>query len=288
MHSHIKFTLEKPVENTLNFLDMKITYDNHNFNYCLFFKDTHSGCIIPFTSFVPHSMKKSVVLGEIHRAVNRSSDNFHILISLNMIFYKFLHNEYPITFLLSCLSSYISRHYASNFSRKAYDNCSFVKTPFYHETYYNRFYSILKRLDLTQHVKFYYKTHSLDKIFKAPKEKSSCNQDCKICIITQGDICFIKNVVYCIDCKICTAKYIGQTSRFLKNRIHEHFIKPASAVFQHHVDMHIDSNIYNIFNVSILHANIPYERKRLLIETFYIKQNRHNLMNGCVSVTSDI
>ena len=34
--------------------------------------------------------------------------------------------------------------------------------------------------------------------------------------------CKIKNVIYCITCKICKLQYIGQTSRSLSDRMYEH------------------------------------------------------------------
>jgi len=195
-----------------------------------------------------------------------------------------LQNDYPVLFLISCLSSYIFKNFTSEKKSTKNNNCIYVKTTFLNEFFCTRFSNILKRLNLNDVVKFYYTTNSLDSIFKPPKEKNICDSSCKICKLSNGNICFLKNTIYNVECNICKLRYIGQSSRLLKTRIFEHFTKSNSAVFQHHFETYTDLHIFDIFNVTVLHANIVQDFKRLFIESYYIKKHRQFLMNGCVSV----
>ena len=253
------------------------------FEFCLFFKKTHSGCILPYSSHSPLSVKRAVVFGEIHRAVNRSSNNNNILLSLQMIFSRFLCNDYPMQFLFKCLSSYIYKHFINQTDSKRFDNYFFIKTPFFDENYYHRFNQILKKLNLHEKVKFYYTSTNLQNIFNPPKETITCNAECRICKLTDSTLCFRKYLVYCIECTICNLQYIGQTARILKHRITEHLTKSNSAIYQHHRDTHSSSDIFSIFKVSVIHSNIKDEKKRLVIESYYITSRSNQLMNGCVS-----
>ena len=283
-HDSIKFTLEKPVNNCLSFLDFKLFLHHNSFRYHIYFKDLHSGSIFPYNSFVPLSMKRSVVMGEIHRAIRRSSDNSHILISLQLIFSRFLNNFYPIDFLKKCLFMYIRNNITHRREKIKYDDYNFIRIPFYNEYFYQRFQSILRDLDLHNHIKFFYKTSTLKNIFKSPKENIICHTDCAFCKISlHNNICFMKNVIYKISCKICNAYYIGQTARLLKTRIHEHFTKHDSAVYTHFSNLHANHNIFDVFDFDVLHANLPNQNKRLTVETLYINDQRSSLMNGCIS-----
>lgn len=270
-HDLIKFTLEKPICNVLNFLDLKISFSNNIFDFCLFFKPTHSGCILPFSSHTPCNIKKAVVLGEIHRAIHRSSNNNNILISLEMIFARFLHNDYSIQYIIKCLSIYIRKNFTNPTERTRFDKCIFIKTPYFDENYYHRFNRILTKHNLHNHVKFYYNSFNMQSVFNPPKEVFLCNPECLICKITdKNNTCFSKYIVYRVDCQICHLKYIGQTSRLLKHRINEHLTKANSAIYIHHRETHADTNIFNIFKVFVLHNNIVNEKKRLYIESLYI------------------
>ena len=82
---------------------------------------------------------------------------------------------------------------------------------------------------------------STDKNKKKCKEaRNKCNKkNCKYCVkinisgkISNGDqkyeckkdvTCNSSNVIYCLECKICNMKYIGQTKRKIKDRVREHF-----------------------------------------------------------------
>ena len=284
LHHFIKFTLEKPVNNFLSFLDLNINFSDNVFHFHLFFKDSHSGAIAPFHSFIPVSLKRSIVMGEIHRAIHRSSSDANILVSLEKVFSRFLNNFYPLEFLKKCLLSYISNNMFGKKEKKLYDKCLFIKLPYYNEQYFYRFQTILRNFNLQQHVKFYYSSTSLQDIFKPLKEIISCSNDCNVCKISKREhLCFLKNVIHKISCNICNVHYIGQTGRLVKTRIHEHLSKTDSAVHQHYINLHESCNILEIFSLDIIHTNLSNQRKRLQIESMYILKERSSLMNGCVS-----
>ena len=74
IHTKIKFTLEKPVDNTIPFLDLSIGKIHNSFQYSMYVKDCHSNTCLPFNSFVPNSRKINLIYSETRRAINRSSN----------------------------------------------------------------------------------------------------------------------------------------------------------------------------------------------------------------------
>ena len=75
--------------------------------------------------------------------------------------------------------------------------------------------------------------------------------------------------------------YVGETSRFAKTRINEHFTRKESAVYKHYSTYHSQLDIYTLFNTKILHTNLIKYKHRLFVESMYIKQYKDSLMKGC-------
>ena len=88
------------------------------------------------------------------------------------------------------------------------------------------------------------------------------------------------NIVYKIPCKDCSKSYVGQTGRYLKQRLYEHrreehkrnVINPTALVEHSRENNHH----FDFENTTILKKE-PYLSKRLLHEMIYIKQ--HNTVN---------
>ena len=99
IHTKIKFTLEKPVDNTIPFLDLSIGKIHNSFQYSMYVKDSHSNTCLPFNSFVPNSRKINLIYSETRRAIYRSSNAVEREKSLNIIKQRFLANGYPKNFI---------------------------------------------------------------------------------------------------------------------------------------------------------------------------------------------
>ena len=67
LHSNLKFTIEKPCDRSIPFLDMKIINDNEHLTSKWYSKPTDTGLIMKFHSLAPRKYKHSVVSGFVHR-----------------------------------------------------------------------------------------------------------------------------------------------------------------------------------------------------------------------------
>ena len=61
-HKNIKFTSETENENSISFLDIKITRDNNKFMTSVYHKPTFSGVFTNIGSFIPKSYKYNLLL----------------------------------------------------------------------------------------------------------------------------------------------------------------------------------------------------------------------------------
>ena len=268
---------------------MNVIFQNNKFETHLFFKPLHSGTIIPFHSNVPKYVLKGIVLGEIRRAVCRSSNNIFILKSLKLVFQRFVNNHYSFIFLHSCFSKFLIR-FLSPSIKMPHRSFIYIKMPFINDLYVFRLQSILKSLNLHDKVRFYFSSApSLSTVFKPTKEILRCETNCNFCSLSEKEnICLTKNVIYKIRCHQCDLLYIGETKRCLKHRISEHFTKTSSAVYKHHLEFHNDHNIYDNFSFDVLHANILNDSKRFILESMYINKYHNLLINGCEGLRTHI
>ena len=238
--------------------------------------------ILPFNSFTPMTVKRGIIIGEIRRAIHRASNAVNKCKSLQMVMDRFISNGYPPHLLKSLLLAYF--HPNSSRTNENSHKYIYIKTPYINEYYKRKLSSILNTLQLSDFVRFYYVTPNLSKIFHPPKECVECEPNCYFCSIsTRLNLCHLKNIVYIIHCTHCHLKYIGQTARLLKTRIHEHLTQNNSAVKQHWTQFHSTVNIQSCFSFNVLHKNLNIESKRIAVESLYIHAHKDNLMNGCVS-----
>ena len=80
LHPKLEFTLEKPVYNTIPFLDMKIRQlEDGSIETMWYRKPTDTGLTLNFHATAPLKYKKNVIQGLTHRIYNASSTwiNFH-------------------------------------------------------------------------------------------------------------------------------------------------------------------------------------------------------------------
>ena len=96
---------------------------------------------------------------------------------------------------------------------------------------------------------------------REPLRKSTCgNIRCRYCpkISMKGRIsnsartktfwtytnvnCESNNLIYCIECKRCSLKYVGQTGNAIKERFRNHFYLISKKNGQHHVPRHFNSS----------------------------------------------
>ena len=98
-NKNIKFTHEMLTNNAIPFLDTVVYQEQGSFQYHLHVKPTHSNTCLPFSSFVPNSFKRNLVLSEKRTAVKRSSNSQNNKKSLKIISDRLKANGYTEKFL---------------------------------------------------------------------------------------------------------------------------------------------------------------------------------------------
>jgi hypothetical protein len=276
VNPYIQFTLEKPVGNTLAFLDTMVHGTDGRFTYELHFKPSHSGTCLPFDSFTPPSRKNSLIISEFIRA-QRNSSPVYLQQSIAKVNHRLQQNGYPQRHIQR-----MQQKISTNPKEKA-EYLDFIKIPYRCLKQRKQIIQAAHRTGMHEQLRIVFLTErSLGWQFRPKHEVYQCPDDCTACATaTRPTTCFTKNAIYKIQCSVCSAIYIGQTSRTMRSRISEHSKTPASHVFQH-MRTHGPGN-HMRFQWSVVTTH-PYASNRLAIEALQIKRER-NLMNGCEGST---
>ena len=196
------------------------------------------------------------MLGELRRAVNRSSDRENIFYSILLVMKRFLINDYPIQFL-----SRILQHFNQTYNTEKPNNNNnyyYVPLPYVNDSILFKLNKSLKKLKLHHKIRYYFVPHrNLYNTIRPQPDLLYCTGDCLCCKMSNGRICFMKNVLYLITCHACKSKnkYIGWTIRPTKVRLNEHIrTDKESAVYGHHQHHHKNTDpilLYTIVNFGI-------------------------------------
>ena len=108
-HKNIKFTFETENENSIAFLDIKITRDNNKFMTSVYRKPTFSGLFTNFESFTPKSYKCNLLLTLLHRTFKLCSNFERFHQEIDKLKTIFENNGYPKSFVDFCIKKYLDK-----------------------------------------------------------------------------------------------------------------------------------------------------------------------------------
>ena len=291
LNDAIKFSLEKPINNQLPFLDTMVSFNpsNKTFPTELYIKPIHSRCITPWDSHGSIASKKAVLIGEIRRAVTRSTSSASRKESLDKITRLFVDNGYPKKFVKSVMRHTLSKNPEDNNTQKKDDQYIYLKLPFISEEFKRRALSVVRRSGIDNVRIHFMNGKPSSRVFAPPKEKANCPPQCELCTLaTRPNLCRKKNVVYAITCSHCQAVYIGETGRTIGSRVKEHLSMKGQTVYKHIQTHGTPSRDQSTITWAIIHDNIPNQAERRCIEAFEIKKQFNNIMNGCIGRTISI
>ena len=97
------------------------------------------------------------------------------------------------------------------------------------------------------------------------------------CICDNKSLCLRKNIVYEIQCKLCTASYIGETHRTFRSRILEHLSQSTSKVFNHVSKFHKFSPLISHISFKIKSSGFKDTLQRKSFEFNEIKKFKPTL-----------
>ena len=104
---NIKFISETENENSISFLDIKITRDNNKFMTSVYRKPTFSGVFTNFWSFIPKSYKYNLLFTLLHRAFKLCSNFERFHQEIDKLKTIFENNGYPKSFVDFCIKKYL-------------------------------------------------------------------------------------------------------------------------------------------------------------------------------------
>ena len=106
---NIKFTSETENENSISFLDIKITRDNNKFMTSVHLKPTFSGVFTNFGSFITKSYKYNLLFTLLHRAFKLCSNFERFHQEIDKLKTIFENNGYPKSFVDFCIKKYLDK-----------------------------------------------------------------------------------------------------------------------------------------------------------------------------------
>ena len=260
LHTNLKFTIEKPNDGAIPFLDMKIINENGHLSSTWYTKPTDTGLIMNFHSLAPRRYKHSVVSGFVHRIYRACSSWQHFHNSLDKAKKTLEINQYPKYFyepiIHKTLHNIIEPESIYKKSEKVLDE---IKNNFkmfiqYRGKSTESYAQALHKLEVPCTVVMTLrKTKTVLPSLKPPIEKE----------LRSG-------VVYQIKCPRCQMCYVGQTIRHLKTRISEHGYR--GPVKEHFIMCGVSDIDFD--NVDILASSSQGEHVLLTLEALIIKETK--------------
>ena len=273
-HKIIKFTSETKNENSILFLDIKITMDNNKFMTSVYCKPTFSGVFTNFGSFIPKSYKYNLLFTLLHRAFKLCSkfERFHQEIDKRKTIFE--NNGYPKSFVDFCIKKYLDKVFIrKKVVLKALEKYFICVLPFLGKK------SMQRRTRLVNSIESNLKFCKLKVIFRSP---------CKLNSLFRYKDSLQKKIrsdtVYKYMCSNCKVTYYGKTYHHFPTRAAEHMrisnltgkcLKPVkqSAVSDHLLEYNCSID-FDHFDILASDAN----RFRLLIkESLVIKRDQPQL-----------
>ena len=262
LHPNLKFTIEKPVDGAIPFLDMKVINDNGHLSSTWYSKPTDTGLIMNFHSLAPRRYKHSVVSGFVHRIHRACSTWHHFHDSLAKAKHILEINQYPTFFyepiMYRTLENIIN---PDSMPKKSEDMLDEIKKNFkmfiqYRGKSTEHYAQALRKLEVPCTVVMTLrKTKTVLPSLKPQIEKE----------LRSG-------VVYQIKCPRCQACYVGQTVRHLQTRIAEHGYR--GPVKEHFI---ICGSEIDLQNIDILASSNQGEHILLTLEALHIKDTKPSI-----------
>ena len=224
-HINISFTCEKEANGSLCFLDVLIRNTNSaKFETSIFRKKTFTGLLTNYLSFLPFVYKLSLIKTLVNRIYHICNNwkMFHQNIKeLKIIFNK---NMFPPKLTDKVIKNYLEK----NVSNGQDDKEESVENTYFKLPYVGEYSTYVAR-----------KTKYLSKKFC-----KSTEINLSFAMAKTGDLFSVKSsipknlksfVVYYFECANCKVSYVGETTRYLDTRIHEHLNKASapSTIFSH-------------------------------------------------------
>ena len=279
LHPSIKFTLEIETNNSIPFLDLRITRHNNTLKFNTYRKHTTTSRLIPFNSIAPLSHKLAAFRFFFNRLCKLPLDQLAFSQELNTIFYLAKVNNFPFKLINNLFNKIKHSHRITSrnsLSATESNKYMYFSLP-YIQTISEMIASQLKRQCPQIQISFTTSSTKLKSVLGNVKDKINP-------LNSYG--------IYRLDCP-CGKFYIGRTIRNFQIRCKEHLSQISayqkrgpsslSSAFSSHVisseHLHlIDQN----FKPQILHkgGNPSFLNSMEILEIVYHKTHSSNILNN--------
>ena len=281
-HPNIKFTKDGNLKpGVLPFLDVLIK-NQGKLVTSVYHKDSYTGLLTNFRSFIPHVYKRMLVNTLTDRTfkINNTWHGFDLDIKKMTSF--LCKNMFPIKMVEDIIRKYLNKKMTENVvleNDKKEIRISYLKLP------YIGIYSGVAKQNLQKLLKRYCKVDvDLKLVFSTCKVKDYFSQKDEL------PSSFKSHVVYKFNCAHCNACYVGRTDRHHTTRVNEHLVSDKNSHILKHLKSNLqcknacDENCFEILDT----ANSKYQLK--IKEALYInwikpdlnKQKFHSTITLCI------
>ena len=209
LHTSLKFTSEKEVNQSLPFLDVLVTKSTNNFTTSVYRKATFTGEYIRWNSFGPKTRKTNLIATLTHRALKICSKS-SLQQELDTIKSLFLKNGYPESVINARISKKILQF--QKHPIEGPQRCPvYLKLPWIGET------SVIFEKKIKSSILNCFSTVQPRIIFTTRRILPAIHKD----VLPASQLSM---VVYQYVCR-CECRYVGRTSQRLQDRIRQHVPK---------------------------------------------------------------
>ena len=267
IHENINFTMELENNNNIKFLDIDITKNHNKLEFNIYRKPTQTDTIIPHDSYHHHTHKFAAIKTYLHRCNSTPMSDQNKRRELEIIKQIATNNNFSTTTIEKVIHKQQQLSNRYNFTTLTPIENENKKTSTYRSiTYPGPLANSITNVFRKYQINISFKTNNTIKnqIFNAKDKPNILEQ----------------NGVYKISCNTCSATYIGETGRSLKERITEHTVtKKENSHFGHHLKF--NNHHFDIeHNLELLHHQDKGYKLNLL-EQFeiakFITQNPEKL-----------
>ena len=209
LHEKLQFTLERPIDHTIPFLDMKITkLEDGKLETMWYRKPTDTGLTLNYHANAPTKYKRNVIQGLTHRIYNSCStwSSFHKGLEEGIKILK--ENQYPEELSRSIIKVTLDKLYKGDKKEKVVKNDT--------EERIKKWMFLPYRGHMTDtYIKNLTKMGALIKPIITTKKTKDALPTLKPRIPNE----LKSKVVYQFTCCRCNSTYVGKTKRHLKTRV---------------------------------------------------------------------
>ena len=213
-HSNIKFTCENEVNDSLPFLDIRLSKENGKLKTSVYRKPCFTGLATNFSSFTPFIYKMNLISTLLFRAWKICSSPLIFKSEIEFIKNYLTQNNYPIKLIENSIDRFLKRHQNPpnpTPRNEGKEPPIFIKFNFFGKQSIiikKEISKIMKRCFPSSNYKFIFVNHTRIKSYFPYKDRM--------------DPLMCSNLIYQYNCVACQASYVGLTSRNLFIRVAEH------------------------------------------------------------------